>query len=247
MRLSTGFLLILCAYGQDASLERMLDSKLSVRERNEACYALHSGPSRETLQALRKAMAVEAVAPCAARILTEAAAVDLLADGLHDGSPEVRSLAARELGILKRAEYIPALATAAGDPNSLVATSATQALCQYEDRRALPGLKTVASRGGLVASISLSCIAALDGREALPVARTWLAGTDATQSVVAMRILGENGDASDLPALRAVAERKAELMTPQRGFGLMPAIDLSRAAKATIAQIESRVEQQREN
>jgi len=56
-----------------------------------------------------------------------------------------------------------------------------------------------------------------------------------------MRILGENGDVSDLPALEIVAEHKTQVLARQRGFGLMPAIDLAEAAKATIDQIENRL------
>jgi hypothetical protein len=234
------FLMLVGANAQVSNLSRIFDSKLTVAQRNDACYALRDDHSPETFLAMRKALDVEAVRPCAARNLTEGGAGDLLADALQSSIPEVRATAARGLGSLKRPEFIALLAAAAADPNLLVSTSATQGLCQYDDRGVLPALKGIASNGGLTGSISLSRIAELDGSEALPIARKWLTAPDITQRVIAMRILGENGDVSDLPALRSVAEHKAGVVAPQRGFGLMPAIDLSQAARATMAQIEAR-------
>jgi HEAT repeat protein len=242
MRLLAGlFLTLLCAFAEDSNLARMFDSKLSESQRNDACYALRSDRSAETLQAMRRALNIEDVRPCAARNLTEAGAGDLLADALEDSAPEVRATAARELGALRKPEFIPLLAAAARDPNVLVSISATQGLCQYDDRSALPALRAIANERGLIASISVSRIAVLDGNEALPIARKWLGSTDVTQRVIAMRILGENGDVSDLPALEIVAEHKTQVLARQRGFGLMPAIDLAQAAKATIDQIENRL------
>jgi HEAT repeats len=241
------FLVLCCASAQDSNLARMFDSKLSGAERNDACYALRADHSSETLQAMRKALNFEAVRPCAARNLLRGEAADLLADALDDAVPEVRATAARELGLMRKPEFIPRLATAAEDPNLSIATSATQALCQYDDRRVLPALRKIAGKGGLIASMSLGRIAVLDGNEALPIARKWLTSPDVTERVLAMRILGENGDASDLPALRTVAEHKLEVTARQRGFGLMPPINLSRAAQATIVQIETRVGQARQN
>jgi len=57
----------------------------------------------------------------------------------------------------------------------------------------------------------------------------------------AMRVVGANGNASDLPALKKIASRNSESLTPRsRGFGLMPPINLSRAAEGAIAAIEKR-------
>jgi hypothetical protein len=48
------------------------------------------------------------------------------------------------------------------------------------------------------------------------------------------------GDASDLPRLRELAKIETEMNGGSRGFGLMPAVSLSRAAKTAIAGIEQR-------
>jgi hypothetical protein len=55
-----------------------------------------------------------------------------------------------------------------------------------------------------------------------------------------MRVIGAMGGKEDLPTLREIASKPSPVMVRQRGFGLMPSIDLARAAKATIAQIETR-------
>jgi HEAT repeat protein len=242
MKLFAGlFIALACALAQAPNLSSMFDTKLTVAQRNDACYALRADHSQETLQVMRKALDVEVVRPCAARNLAAGGAADLLADAVRSPVPEVRATAARALGVLRKPEFIPLLASAAGDPNLMIALSATEALCQYDDAGVLPALKALVTRGGLIASISVSRIGEIDAREALPIARDWLRAKDVTQRVIAMRILGENGDASDLPALRVVAEHKKEIVASQRGFGLMPPIDLAQAAQATIAQIQNRL------
>jgi hypothetical protein len=56
-----------------------------------------------------------------------------------------------------------------------------------------------------------------------------------------MRTLGVAGDRSDLPELRKLADSKEESPVQRsRGFGLMPPINLARAAQSAIAQIEAR-------
>ena len=55
----------------------------------------------------------------------------------------------------------------------------------------------------------------------------------------ALRVIGASGDASDLPALRAIAAAGQENLTQRnRGFGLMPPVNLARAATGAIAAIE---------
>jgi hypothetical protein len=59
----------------------------------------------------------------------------------------------------------------------------------------------------------------------------------------AMRILGAAGDRSDLPRLERIAAVHEETLSQRdRGFGFMPAVNLSRAARAAISVIESRAQ-----
>jgi hypothetical protein len=75
----------------------------------------------------------------------------------------------------------------------------------------------------------------------LPVARLMMATKDVPLRLAPLRAIGDLGNPSDLPTLRTLAA-KAESATPSgRGFGLMPALDLSRAAQNAIHQIEQRM------
>ena len=61
-----------------------------------------------------------------------------------------------------------------------------------------------------------------------------------------MRALAQMGDSTDLPKLREIARNETEKFAAQnRGFGLMPAISLSKAAQTTIEAIEKRMKDKR--
>ncbi len=56
-----------------------------------------------------------------------------------------------------------------------------------------------------------------------------------------MKVIGATGDASDIPELRKIAASNVETLAQRdRGFGLMPPINLARSAQAAIAAIEKR-------
>ena len=74
----------------------------------------------------------------------------------------------------------------------------------------------------------------------LAVARRLLASKDVTMRLIALRAIADLGNNSDLPALRGLAAKAEQVAPNGRGFGLMPALDLSRAAQNAIRQIESR-------
>ncbi|HUE21470.1 MAG TPA: HEAT repeat domain-containing protein [Bryobacteraceae bacterium] len=224
----------------DDRVGRMLDEKLTVAQRNNACFALRGSRSPEVVAALRGAMSSGVVRACAARNLREAGAVDELAGALSAPEPEVRAVAARELGAFERPELIDVLVKAAHDPNLLVATNAVMGLGQYHDRAVLLKLLDLAAGGGAVGVTALSRAAQFDEPAALPVARKLLSGIDPAGKLIALVIVADCGDSGDLPRLRELAAKSETVGTRGRGFGLMPALDVSRAAKNAIESIQKR-------
>lgn len=236
-------LLLSCAAAlaeADDPVGRMLDEKLTVAQRNNACFALRGNRSPEVMAAMRGVLASDVVRACAARNLREAGAVDELANALSAPEPAVRAVAARELGSFERPELIDMLVKAAHDPNLLVATNAVMGLGQYHDRAVLPKLLDLAAGGGAVGVSALSRAAQFDEPAALPVARKLLSSNDPAGKLIALLIVGHCGDASDMPRLRELAAKSEPLGIRGRGFGLMPALDVSLAARNAIEGIEKR-------
>jgi HEAT repeat protein len=226
---------------QDSPASRMLDPKLNIAQRNDACYELRGAHSPEVIAALARALESPLVRSCAARNLREAGAIDELNAALSGDDPEVRAAAARELGVTAKPELMELLAQTARDPNLMVASNAFEGLTFYQDRGVLPYLLDLAAGGGPVAAMALSRAVEFADPGVLPVARRMMATNDVPLRLAALRAIGDLGNSSDLPALRVLAA-KAESATPGgRGFGLMPALDLSRAAQNAIHQIEQRM------
>jgi HEAT repeat protein len=229
---------------RDSSLFRMMDEKLNVAQRNDACYELRGAHSPEAIQALSDALESPVVRACAARNLREAGAVEELKKALAAEDPDIRSAAARELGALMKPELLEALAQAAHDPNLMVASNAFEGLTHYQDRIVLPYLRDLAEGHGLVAAMALSRAVQFavqsEDPSVLASARRMLATKDVPLRLAALRAIGDLGDIADLPALRELAAKGESAAPNGRGFGLMPALDLSRAAQNAIRQIESR-------
>jgi HEAT repeat protein len=221
--------------------ERMFDTSLTTAQRNDACFALRGAADAPTREAMYRALKLESLRACAATNLRAAGAVEELKQALTDESPEVRAAAARELGSLRQTELLPLLAKAAADPNLLVATNALHGLNQFAGPEVVLYLEPIAQKGGILGIQALGHLDTMKSPAALRVARVLLQHDDVADRVSAMKVLGDSGDATDLPALRAIAASKAEVMVSRRGFGLMPPIDVARAAKATIGQIEARM------
>jgi hypothetical protein len=219
---------------------RMLDEKLTAAQRNNACFELRGNRAHEVVAAMRGVLSSDVVRACAARNLREAGAVEELKSALAAREPEVRAAAARELGSFERPELIDLLVKAARDPNPLVATNAVMGLGEYRDRAVLPKLLDLAAGGGAVGVAALTRAARFDEPATLPTARKLLLGNDPAGKLIALLIVGECGDAGDLPRLREMAAKSEPLGTRGRGFGLMPVLDVSRAAKTAIAGIEKR-------
>jgi HEAT repeat protein len=224
----------------DDPVGRMLDEKLTVAQRNNACFALRGNRSHEAIAAMRGALTSEVLRACAARNLREAGAVDELSSALSAPEPEVRAVAARELGSFEKPELMPLLVKAARDPSVLVATNAVMGLGQYHDRAVLPYLLDLAASGGAMGVAALSRAAQFDEPATLPVARKLLSSKDPAGKLIALLVVGDCGDAGDLPKLRELAAKSEPVGTRGRGFGLMPALDVSRAAKNAIESIQKR-------
>ena len=230
----------LVARAHDSAAARMLAPELNVAEHNNACYELRGARSPEVITALTRALESPEVRACAARNLREAGAVEELKQALSSADPDIRAAAARELGALARPELIDPLAQAARDPNLVVATNALEGLAQYQDSSVLPALLSLAGNGGPFASMALSRAAQFEDPRVLAAARKLMTTRDVTLRLAALRIIADFGDPTDLPALRELAAKAESVAPAGRGFGLVPPLDLSRAARNAVRQIESR-------
>ena len=227
-------------HAQDSPVSRMLDEKRNVSQRNDACYELRGARSPEAITALARALESPVVRSCAARNLREVAAVEELKNALAGADPDVRAAAARELGSLARPELMEPLARAAQDPNLMVATNALEGLSHYQDPAVVPYLVKLAETGGLVAAMALSRVVQFRDPSVLAVSRRLMTSKDVPLRLAALRAIGDLGDASDLPALHALAAKAENAAPAGRGFGLVPSLDLSRAAQNAIRQINHR-------
>jgi Arc/MetJ family transcription regulator len=236
----TSLLLLTFSLTTEESVGRMLDERLTSAQRNDACYDLRSTRSPEVNAAMRRVLSSEIVRSCAARHLREAGAIDELKDALAQDDADIKIVALREMGILRHPDLLPQLGQAGLDANALVATNAVDALAQYQDKRALPYLISIAKAGRLAGATALARAAAFADPSVLAVARQYLAGDDVAAQVIAIRVLGDHGDATDLPKLKPIAAHAEALPAQGRGFGMMPSIDLSKVARNAIRQIESR-------
>lgn len=220
----------------------MMDPSLNVAQRNNACFELRGSTDPQVVATMRKALNDTAVRACAGTNLRKAGAVDELKDALADPNFEVRALAARELGGFEMPDLLPLLAAAARDPQLLVGINAIEALADYRDPVVLPYLLNIAKSGGLVGTAALDRAATFHDPRVLETARLMLASKDISDQLAAMRVIGEMGNRTDIPNLRAIQESETGLVSAAgRGFGLIPAISLSRAAETTIEKISTRL------
>ncbi len=219
----------------------MMDPSLNVAQRNNACFELRGSTDPEVVATMRKALNDTNVRACAGTNLRKAGAIAELKDALSDPNFEVRALAARELGGFEKPELLPLLAAAARDPQMLVGINAVEALADYRDAVVLPYLLNLAKDGGLVGTAALDRAVTFHDPRVLETARTLLGSKDVSDKLAAMRVIGAMGDQTDIPQLRAIQEKETEMVSASgRGFGLIPAISLSRAAETTIEKIGAR-------
>jgi HEAT repeat protein len=217
-------------------IQQLFDPKLTPTQRANACFELRGNSDPEVIRAMSRALEDSELVSCAADNLRLVKAIEPLKQALHSPDPQARAAAARELGAFLNPGAFPnsgafpnaqmhdptlldALSEAALDENALVGSNALAALSEYSDPSVIP-----------------------DAKAALAIARPLLDSSQVPDKLYAMRAIGVAGDRSDLAALRAIAASKEETPTQHtRGFGLMPPVNLSRAAESAIASIESRM------
>ncbi|MBV9743287.1 MAG: HEAT repeat domain-containing protein [Acidobacteriia bacterium] len=232
---------VIFAADQEA-VQRLFDGKLTPAQRATACFELRGKADPEVINALSRAMEDPDLLSCAAGNLQHAGAIEPLKQALASHNFQVRAAAARELGTFQRPELLEALGSAAQDENLLVAVNALSGLSQYRDAAVTPYLTALARKGGMIGDMALDRLGQTDPDIALKVARGLLSSAQVPDLVYAMRIIGASGDSSDLAQLKKIAAANPEILTQRdRGFGFMPAINLSRAAQSAIAAIQSRL------
>ena len=239
MKIAALFVGVLPIFAAD-NLARFVDANLNQTQRNEACVTLRGDKSPEVIAAMRAALEDMRVQACAGMNLRLAGAGKQLLDGLSDSNNMVRAVSARELGSMQKPEYIPALRKAAEDRDLLVQSNALEGLVRYDNRSTAPQLREIALLGGILTSLSLDALIEWHDPEIANIARKLLTRTEPGDLLAGIRALGIAGDKQDLPALKVFAKDDLGIGAGGRGFGLMPAISIGRAASTAIANIEKR-------
>jgi HEAT repeat protein len=216
----------------------MMDPSLSVAQRNNACFELRGSAEPEVVATMRKALDDVTVRACAGTNLRKAGAIEELKDALGDKNFEIRALAARELGGFEKPELLALLTATARDSQLLVGINAVEALANYRDPVVVPYLLSLAKDGGLVGTAALDRAATFRDARVLETARVLIGSKDVSDKLAAMRVIGAMGDETDIPSLKKIQESETGMVSAAgRGFGLIPAISLSRAAQTTIEKI----------
>ena len=240
MRIAVLLIPLTVLVANDAT-KTMEDRSLNPTQRNNACYELRGATQPDILATMRRALNDPQLRACAARNLREAGAVDQFRDALHDFQPEVRAVAARELGGFGKLEDLPSLGTATSDSDLLVASNAVYGLAMYPGKEPVQYLLEAARRGGITGEQALHLLAQRHEPQVLAVARVLLASHAISDRLAAVSVIGQMGDRTDLRVLREIELKETgELSNKGRGFGLMPAFSLARAAKTAIDNIENR-------
>ena len=222
---------------------KMLDTSLTQSQRNDACFSLRGDASADAIEANSRGLRDPKVRSCAEENLRRAGSIGVLTTAIQDDNPDVRASAARTLGTFERPELAPIIAKAGDDSQLLVATNAIEGLSYYQDRSAVPYLLVLAKKTGIIGSLAVEQLIKLKEPKVLELARGELLNSqEPADLLAAMRVLGSMGDRSDIPTLEGLGKRFNEPVTATqgRGFGLMPAISIGRAANSSIEQIRSR-------
>jgi HEAT repeat protein len=220
------------------NFEQFLDIKANYTMRNEACLALRGNSDPEIIAAMRASLENTQLQACAAANLRVAGASKELLDALTASDPTARAVAARELGAMQKPEFIAPLRRAADDRDLLVASNAIEGLVRYDDHSTAPQLREIALMGGVLTSLALDTLIDWHDPEVLAIGRKLIIRDAPGDQLAGIRAIGLTGDESDLPKLKELSKDDKTLASGGRGFGLMPAISISRAAKVAIRNIE---------
>jgi hypothetical protein len=221
-------------------MDRFLDTKLDYTPRNTACVALRGNRTPEVISIMRVSLANTNLQQCAATNLRVAGASDELLNALADHEPTVRAVAARELGSMQRPEFLAPLRKAVNDPDLLVASNAIEGLVRYEDHSSAPQLREVALMGGVMTSLALDTLVDWHDPEVAAIGRKLMDRTDPGDKLAGIRAVGRAGDNSDVLKLRQLAKDSESMAPGARGFGLMPAISISKAAETAVQNLQDR-------
>jgi HEAT repeat protein len=222
------------------NLETFTDASLNATQRNTACLALRGDRSEDIVAALQAALTNINLQACAASNLRIAGAEAVLMDALSNPEPSTRAVAARELGVLHKPEYLSALRKAANDPDLLIASNALGGLLRYEDHSSAQQLREVALMGGVMTSLAVNALTDWRDPEVLPIGRKLMTHGDPGDQLAGIRVVGLMGDTSDLASLQELMKNDEKMGQGSRGFGLMPAISIGRAARTAAETITQR-------
>ena len=219
--------------------ENFTDNAMNYTQRNTACFALRGNRTPEVVAAMRSALDNASLQSCAAANLRVAgASMELLNALQQDKDPAARAAAARELGTVEKPQYLVPLREAAEDRDVLVASNAIEGLMRYEDRSSAPQLREIALLGGMQTSLALDILIQWRDPEVIKIARRLIARKEPADQLAGIRAIGLTGDKSDLPTLKELAKNDTEMSAGSRGFGFMPAVSISRAARTAIANLD---------
>jgi HEAT repeat protein len=220
--------------------ETFTDNALNATQRNTACLALRGNKDPEVIAVMRSALDNSKLQSCAGTNLRIAGAHEQLLEAMEDKDPTARAVAARELGSTGKHEFLAPLRKAAEDRDLLVASNAVEGLVRYEDHSSVPQLREIAMLGGVLTSLAIDTLVDWHDPDVLGIARKLVTHKEPGDQLIGARVIGLTGDASDLPRLKELAKDETALTAGNRGFGLMPAVSISRAAKTAVQSIQAR-------
>jgi hypothetical protein len=193
------------------------------------------------IEAMRAALSNTRLQSCAGTNLRVAGESKELLSALGDPDSGARAVAARELGATQKPEFLAPLRKAAEDRDILVASNAVEGLVRYENHSSAPQLREIALMGGVLTSLAVDTLIDWHDPEVLAIGRRLVERKEPGDQLIGIRAIGVTGNASDLPKLREMAKNDMTIGTGSRGFGLMPAISIARAAKTAIQNIDQRM------